>query len=70
MSGQKFHKRNNTEDLDNDYLRKVGELTFEIEINPKIIYLAPVNPQTGELSYKKLVQNRKVDQVYLNRVLK
>lgn len=55
VSGQKFHKKSNAEDLDNDYQKRVGELVFEIEVNPKIFYLAPVNSLSGELSFRSLV---------------
>jgi hypothetical protein len=48
----------------------VGELVYEIEVNPKIFYLAPVNSLSGELSFRALVQNRKVDQTHLSKVMK
>jgi len=61
MSGQKFHKKNNAEDSDKDYLKRIGDLTYEVEVNPRVFYLTPVNNLTGELSYKRLVQSRRVD---------
>lgn len=61
MSGQKFHKKNNAEDSDKDYLKRIGDLIYEVEVNPRVFYLAPVNNLTGELSYKRLVQSRRVD---------
>jgi len=51
-------------------MKRVGDLVYEIEINPKVFYLAPVNCLSGELSFKSVVQNKKVDQTHLNKVLK
>jgi hypothetical protein len=45
-------------------------LVYEIEVNPKVFYLAAVNNQSGELSFKAIVQNRKVDWTLLNKVSK
>jgi hypothetical protein len=50
QSGVKFNSKR-PETIDDDYIQFKGELNYELEIQPRVVYLAPVDPSTGELLY-------------------
>ena len=54
VSGQKFSSKR-PDVLDDDYICIKGDLCFELEISPKVIYLTNVDPNNGELQFNKLV---------------
>lgn len=68
LSGQKFNSKR-PDIIDDDYIQVKADIAFELEISPKVIYLAGVD-QSGELLHAKLVQQNKVDFQLLKRVLK
>lgn len=47
----------------------MGDITYELEIYPKLIYLAMIS-KTGEKPYKKLFVNHGIDYNHLKKVLK
>lgn len=49
QSGVKFN--NKREVVDDDYICFKGDISYELEIQPKVVYLAPVDPLTGELLF-------------------
>lgn len=60
QSGVKFNNKR-PETVDDDYISFKGELNYELEIQPKVVYLAPVDLVTGELMYSKVVIQTKID---------
>lgn len=67
-SGQKFYNKEHDE-FQEDLIKRVGDITYELEIYPKLIYLALIS-QTGEKPYKKLFVNHGIDFNHLKKVLK
>ena len=53
MSGQKFNSKR-PDQIHDDYLTLKGDTNWELEIQPRVIYLANVSVK-GELEYEKLV---------------
>jgi len=49
LSGQKFSSKR-PDVIDDDYIVYKGDMCYELEINPKVIYLSTVE-STGELKY-------------------
>ncbi len=67
-SGQKFYNKEHDE-FQEDLIKRVGDIIYELEIYPKLIYLALIS-QTGEKPYKKLFVNHGIDFNHLKKVLK
>ena len=67
-SGQKFYNKEHDE-FQEDFIKRVGDITYELEIYPKMIYLAKISV-TGEKPYKKLIVNHVIDYNHLKKVLK
>ena len=53
-SGQKFNSKRQ-ELIDDDYITAKGDVSLELEIAPKIVYLSLVDSATGEKMFYKLV---------------
>ena len=68
MSSQKFYNTKEN-DFDEDLVHRDGGLVYELEINPRVIYLGKVT-DTGERPHRAAIQNRKVDMHYLKKNLK
>ena len=68
MSSQKFYNPKEKE-LQDELVHKKGELVYELEVNPSMLYLALVTDK-GEKSFHKAVSNGDVDFNYLKKVVK
>lgn len=68
MSSQKFYNPV-ADTFEEELVHRVGQIVFELEIYPNLIYLTKVSDK-GEKLYNKAVVNGKVDYNYLRRVVK
>ena len=68
MSSQKFYNTKEN-DYDEDLVHRSGEYTYELELNPRLIYLGKVSDE-GKRLHRAAVVNFKIDHSYLKRVIK
>ena len=68
QSSQKFYNPAQ-EDFEDELHKKVGDIVYELEVNPNLIYLGLV-ADSGERTYRQAVSNGRLDLNYVKRVLK
>ena len=66
MSSQKFYNPV-ADTFEEELIHRVGQIVFELEIYPNLIYLSKVT-EKGEKPHIKAVVNGKIDYNYLRRV--
>ena len=50
-------------------MHRDGDFVYELELNPRVIYLGKVSEQ-GERVHRQAIVNKKVDTLYLRKTLK
>lgn len=68
ISSQKFYNTKEN-DFDEDLVHRDGDFVYELEINPRLIYLGKIN-EKGERVDRNAVVNFKIDMNYLKKVIK
>ena len=68
QSSQKFYNPNEGQ-FEEELVHKKGEFVYELEIYPKVFYLALVTPK-GEKPHQKAVSNGQIDFNYLRKTAK
>ena len=68
MSSQKFYNPV-ADTFEEELIHRVGQIVYELEIYPNLVYLSKVTDK-GEKPHQKAVVNGKIDYNYLRRVAK
>lgn len=68
MSSSKFYNTKEN-DFDEDLIHRDGDFVYELEINPRVIYLGKVT-DSGDRPHRAAIQNKRIDSLYLKKTLK